>query len=134
MESKHGGEPRRKKLQKVTFRIAVKIDILLNVMKIESMQCHTNTVYDVKSLLKLNFDAYDTWMRCHLNYLYYCELATKTEARALVFKKDNVNAWELYISIVIVNSHAMKNENNKPSTTSKIYKAKYKFKANQHGP
>lgn len=68
---KHDGEPwqtfvlQRKewweKLQQVTFRIAVKIDILLNVMKIESMQCHTNTVYIVWRKITVKAEFWCLW-------------------------------------------------------------------------
>lgn len=126
-----------KKLQQVTFRIAFKIDILLNVMKIESMQCHTNTVYIVWQKITVKAEFWCLWYLDEVSFKLLILLRISNLNRgtgSCLKKKDNANAWELYISIAIINSHAMKNNNNKPSTTSKIYEAKYKFKAKQHRP
>lgn len=120
------------KLQQVTFRIAFKIDILLNVMKIESMQCHTNTVYIVWRKITVKAEFWCLWYLDEVSFKLLILLRISNQNRgtgSCLKKKDNANAWELYISIAIINSHAMKNDNSKPSTTSTIYKAKYKFKA-----
>lgn len=88
------------KLQQVTFRIAFKIDILLNVMKIESMQCHTNTVYIVWRKITVKAEFWCLWYLDEVSFklLILLRISNQNRGTDSCLKKKTMPMLGSYIS------------------------------------